>query len=96
MILLAGIIYHSSLTLGRQDLLLVQPMIKCLGLLAQYGDTRRLEHIQASCMELENAAKNLLDKDGFSERCNATNALRTSTFQNEQVLDWLYADPITA
>lgn len=60
-ILLAGIIYESFLSYGWQDLQLVEPAILQLDLLARHGDTERLEHIRNNCMELMQAARNMLN-----------------------------------
>lgn len=90
-ILLAGIIYDSFLSLGWQDLQLVEPVIVQLDLLARSGDTKRLENIRSNCTELMNAAKNWLKScDNADPGIYPDSAFKIPLVLDEQAIAWLY------
>ena len=86
--LLAGIIYGSSLSLGIQDLKLAEPIIANLEILEQHGDTERLKYIRANCMELKNAAENLLSQTDTANERRPDDILPID-FSNDQFDDLL-------
>ena len=93
-ILLAGIIYDSSLSMGWQDLQIVEPVIGNLDIMAQRGDAERLRHIKSNCDELMQAASNLVCNVGNAENTTFSSVAFKQNLQDDQSLAWLYADVV--
>lgn len=89
-ILLAGIIYGSSYSLGLEDLRLINPVIANLDTLARCGDTERLQHIRCNCIELQSAARSLLDE--HEAIGDSPQPLVDPTLQDQQIAPWLQSD----
>lgn len=89
-ILLAATIYGSFLA-EWQDVQLVEPVVDNLAVLAQHGDTDRLQHIHANCTQLLQAAKDIAfpgsaaDIDSLFPEAR----FKESLLQGHDV-DWLY------
>ena len=92
-IILAGIIYDSSYSMGWEDLQLIEPVLANIDILAAHGDSERLNHVRANCVELIKAATNVLEQAGMRRTQNSTQPSGQSTFLDEEVFNGLQSDP---